>query len=267
MNINKLYNDQGRQIISNKNEKIQQFKHTPLMEGMVNNIINNDFDNKLNSIKLMETEFNDLLAQYSNLYNSYINNEKNNIQSNNSYSNKNVVLPTGAIYFVNNKNVARYYSKDAWAHKSKTCDISLVHIDTDDLQYLGLTIGDDMGIYEKCITITDIENYQKQQLNKLNNLNSTLISKAKFLMDEINDATNSMNNMDTIDNQQQEQLGIYINKMNELQSNMNSHFKNNVTLQQMMNDQKSLNKQSYYSYIIWFIIASSLLFVSYKYAK
>jgi hypothetical protein len=105
---------------------------------------------ELQEMKVLEDQFQSTLSRYASTYKQYMEDVVKFVNDENSkYSGKNVREPDGAIYYVTNAGVAKWYSQDSWNKKHTSCaNTQLLNIDS--VQKSGLKMGKPMRAGQPC---------------------------------------------------------------------------------------------------------------------
>lgn len=114
------------------------------------NTIEQEEERETQELKALEDKFNKLLSEYAVVYKEYGTQVQRALQEeSNKYNNSTIMTPDGSGYYVNGFGIARFWSGDAWNHRSSTCP-SITRVSTNDIESLGLRKGRNMVVGEPC---------------------------------------------------------------------------------------------------------------------
>ena len=117
------------------------------MENREHDLKDVDELEKLNMVNL-ENKFNKKLNEYTQLYQTYLEELLTRQQSSMSSLKNKVISHNGEKYFVNDMNYKRKFTTDAWNSKSDTCSDPVRNINGE--TFNKLSVGRNMGIGEIC---------------------------------------------------------------------------------------------------------------------
>jgi len=136
---------------------------TSLVEGLENRTVSKDNEKVTQTMKDLEHKFNEKLAEYTELYRTYLRQLTSTDELIGKWKGKNV-YNNGSFNHVNKYGYTRPYSQESWSKRSSNCNATVPSESTQSV-YNQLQHGSQMGVGEPCgLEGTNVRNSDNNKL-------------------------------------------------------------------------------------------------------